>query len=183
MEQSLQGANEILQLILSQDPRGLTWIYTHYYQDLVRIAYQITRDVDLAEDAVQESLIYFWDRREAIQVSQSLFGYLRRMCVHRSLRKMQQENRRTELPEYKLSEEVDHDPLEYDELQSTIQEAIAALPDRCEEVFRYSREDQLTYVEIADRMGISVKTVENQMTKALRLLRDKLRDHLTIIFL
>ncbi|MCB0603013.1 MAG: RNA polymerase sigma-70 factor [Saprospiraceae bacterium] len=183
MEQSAYSGSDLLALIRASDPRALTWIYNRYYQDLVRVAFQITGDGDLAEDVVQESIVYFWDRREAIEITQSLFGYLKRMCVNRALRRVQQEQRRSEVLQFQDADHSESRPLEFEELQTSIHQAISTLPDRCEEVFRLSREDQLTYAEIADRMGISIKTVENQMSKALRLLREKLKDFLISIFL
>ena len=183
MEQSFPSGADLLDLIRANDSRALTWIYNRYYQELVRVAYQITDDGDLAEDVVQESIVYFWNRREAIEVTQSLYGYLKRMCVNRALRRIQQEQRRVEVSQLQNPDPQESKPLEYEELQASIQQAISTLPDRCEEVFRLSREDQLTYAEIADRMGISIKTVENQMSKALRLLREKLKEFLITIFL
>ena len=67
--------------------------------------------------------------------------------------------------------------LEASELEKQIQEALAALPGRCREVFLLNRFEGLRYQEIAERLGISVKTVEAQISKALRILRDQLKDH------
>ncbi len=69
------------------------------------------------------------------------------------------------------------------ELQQKLDEALATLPEQCRTVFQLSRFEELRYQEIADRLSISVKTVENQIGKALRLLREKLADYLPLLFI
>jgi RNA polymerase sigma factor (sigma-70 family) len=75
------------------------------------------------------------------------------------------------------------DNLEVQELEGRIFDALQALPEKCRQVFTMNRFEGLKYAEISEKLGISVKTVEAQMSKALRILREKLADYLTVLIL
>lgn len=77
----------------------------------------------------------------------------------------------------------EQDHLVEDELKTKIEAATASLPEKCREVFLLNRNEHLKYQEIADKLGISIKTVEAQMSKALKIMRKKLADYITVVLI
>ena len=136
---------------------------------------------------MQDLFARLWEDRDQLQISSSLKAYLFTATKNRSLNHLQQEKRHTELQQL-FVEQVEFSPAEEPEddthlLQRRIREAIEALPPKCREVFELSRFEGMTYQEIADEMGIARKTVENQMGKALGLLREQLAAYLLCLLL
>ncbi len=136
----------------------------------------------LAEDIAQEVFLEVWKKRQSLVVTTTLRAYLGRAGVNRALnylRKHQPELfTEDEWPESSGPFESALQKLEADDLQERIDRAIAGLPERCRLVFSLSRFEEMSNKEVAAELGISEKTVENQMTKALRMLRDALEPFL-----
>ncbi len=160
-------------------------LFHTYYKQLCRFSFRIVHDKDLAEDVVQTCLINFWQKRDSLSIQTSFKSYLFRSVYNRSINEYLRTKKHTNEEISVLNETsgspVD-DPLlliEAQETQKKIDAGIAAMPDGCRTVFMLSREEQLSYKEIAEMLQISVKTVENQMGKALRILRE----HLLSLFL
>ena len=168
---------ELLELLEKDDGLAITLIFRTYYSYLCKVAYKIVPDSNLAEDLSQEVFFELWRKREQLPAITSLKGYLRRAAVNRALNHIRDHRSR-------FSDEEPYpqpagaasavQQLEADELQQRIDQAIDGLPGRCRIVFVLSRFEDLSYQEIADALGISVKTVENQISKALRRLREAL---------
>jgi RNA polymerase sigma-70 factor (ECF subfamily) len=132
-----------------------------------------------AEEIAQDVMLELWRRRESLDVTESVRGYLLQATRNRSLNALRHRaiERRSEPL---LADGVTHLPptdaaVRERDLERAIQTAIADLPDRCRQIFELSRVEGLKYSEIASRLGISVKTVEVQMGKALRILRQRLK--------
>lgn len=153
-------------------------IFDRYYPDLCRNAYKYLNDVEAAEDAVQEVLIHLWETKKALLDPDHVKGYLmvsvRNKCIS-LLRKKIFVTTGVDLPDYAETPEeeevTDIDPA------TLVAQALAELPPKCREIFELSRLKQLSYKEIAAELGISVKTVENQMSTAIRKLRDFARNN------
>jgi RNA polymerase sigma-70 factor (ECF subfamily) len=153
-------------------------IFRQWYAPLVAMTTALLRDRGPAEEVVQDVLLELWRRRESITFETSLRAYLFQAARNRALnhlRRLRVEARgeATIAAGMPTVEAADSEAREA-ELNAAIQAAIAGLPDRCREVFELSRVNGLKYSEIATRLGISVKTVEAQMGKALRVMREKL---------
>lgn len=169
--------------IIGGDRDAFEVVFREHYASLVRFAEGMLRSREAAEDAVQDVLLNLWRQREVLRIDDSLRGYLYRAVRNRALNSARNDRvRREAVPHLALeSPEVpagDAIVLE-DELEIAVREAIDALPPRCREVFELSRFKGLRYAEIAETLGISVKTVETQMGRALRSLREKLAPYLT----
>jgi RNA polymerase sigma-70 factor (ECF subfamily) len=179
----MQDEDALLARLRAGDESALKAIFQTYYADLCRSAYRVLSDQVMAEDLVQEVFYELWRKRADLQVQQALGPYLRRAVRNRTLNYLR-DQRLPLADEEQMPGQVAHPQagvvqhLEAAELRERLHQAIDALPDRCREVFVLSRFEDLTNKEIADQLAISVKTVENQMTKALRLLRSAIEPYL-----
>jgi RNA polymerase sigma-70 factor (ECF subfamily) len=157
-------------------------LFREHYGSLVRLAERLVRSRDLAEDTVQEVLLNLWRQRETVRVEDSLRAYLHRSVRNRALNHIRNERvRREAAPQIldDLSSERDGDSeLIGEEIETAVRHAVSELPPRCREVFELSRSQGLKYAEIAEVLGISVKTVETQMGRALKTLRERLSPYL-----
>lgn len=146
---------------------------------LTNIAYNKTGDRELAEELVQDSFINLYQHKASITPNTSIKAYLYVILKNKITDFYRQEVVHQRYADYIASRtsEQTESPLawvETRELENILKEAINNLPPQCQRVFRLSREEYLTDKEIAEEMGISVKTVEQHKGKALRLLRGAL---------
>ncbi len=133
----------------------------------------------VAEELVQDVMLEFWKRRETLAEESSPQAYLFQATRNRALNHIRHARiEREGEPRATRPEAIDstaHSLVVEDEMMVAVRKAVDSLPARCREVFELSRVHNLKYAEIAQRLGISVKTVEAQMGKALRVLREELR--------
>lgn len=147
---------------------------------MCRTAIRITKQRSLAEDIVQEVFYELYKKRENLKI-ESLLGYLKRAVYNRSINKVKAAKDHVDADEmsYELTDNINNsqDDMEYKELESYINSIIDKLPEKCRLVFVMNRFEQLSYKEVAQKLDISVKTVENQMSKALRILRAEFENY------
>lgn len=176
------------QLLLSLqqgDESAFTEIYTRYSRKLLAIAFNYSRDPDLAEEIVQDIFLSLWERRSSLQI-ESLEAYLATAVKFAIFRQIYTQKKRIELAKthYKIETIVlDEDKIYAKFLDEYIQGIIETLPKKCRIVFQYSRNMHLNNKEIAEKMNISEKTVESHMTKALKTIRNNLSNSGTITLL
>lgn len=167
----------------------LNILFQSHYDELCRYAFSILKDQDAAEDVVQKLFIKLWEKRSSIGEIENIRSYLFRSAFNMSLneqKKMQRMPKREEdMIQHNSLQSSDNtnNLLESKELQARIDEAMMILPEKCREVFHLSRNEQLSYKEIAEQMNISPKTVENQVGKALKIMREELKDYLPVLLL
>jgi len=155
-----------------------------YFTQLCAFAMKFTGNLDDAKDLVHEVFIRTWEKYDSFSEDTNIRSYLYTAVNNKGLNFIRDRKKLIggedvqELP----SSEVTSD-MEIEELQRSIHVAINALPERCREVFMLSRFEALKYSEIAKKMGISIKTVEVQMSKALRNLREHLSEFLALVFI
>ncbi len=185
---SLDMADEkqenILKRLKENDRTALKELFQMHYLPVCQTISRLIRDKATVEDLAQEVFLRFWNKRQKINITSSLSAYLKRMATNEALGYLRsKKNFESEEAilnnEGSSSQNVEMQYLNM-ELGDHIKAAINELPPKCRAVFVLSRFEELTYQEIADRMEISIKTVENQMGRALRLLRTKLKTYLTI---
>ncbi|HLF64613.1 MAG TPA: RNA polymerase sigma-70 factor [Saprospiraceae bacterium] len=166
----------------SGDQSALKTLYTQHFPALVKVAANITGETAQAKDVVQNTFVQLWAKRETLQIEVAIYPYLRRMVIHEVLAMQRKTERRTALWQKQKTTKTFHtdveDALHEKEMQAAIRTAINALPERCSEIFKLSRYNEMTYAEIAEALDLSVKTVENQMGKALKILRETLSGYL-----
>ncbi len=146
------------------------------------------KDHDIAREIVQDVFAGLWEKRDSIRLDRSPAAYLGTSVKNRSLnylrdhKKFDQEI--LDMEGLDASHQYQHeDHLVAKELKERIEKATAELPEKCREVFLKNRVEQKKYQEIADELGISLKTVEAQMSKALRIMRDKLSEFIPLIII
>jgi RNA polymerase sigma-70 factor (ECF subfamily) len=166
---------------------ALQSIFDEQYQPVCQAIFRFVQDPGLTEDLAQEVFVRFWEKREQISIDSNLGAYLRRMAVNEALAYVRKKTRfqADELPVHlpgHFAASADQ-ALEASELAQRITLAIQSLPPRCQAIFQLSRFENKTYQEIADQLDISIKTVENQMGKALKILREQLGDYLAVLLL
>lgn len=180
----LEELDDILTRLRANDKSILKELFQTYYTSVCSTIHRFIRDRNLVEDLAQEVFLRFWEKRQKINITSSVKAYLHRMAVNEALAHLRKNKRYSEeefTPDISSGEEAGaEEQYLYAELEGSIKAAIDSLPPKCRAVFQLSRYEELTYKEIAEKMDISVKTVENQMGKALKVLRQKLKSYLHI---
>lgn len=172
---------DTLKRLRQNDKTILHELFELYYLPVCQTIFRYIKEKPLTEDMAQNVFIRFWEKRQTIQINSSVSAYLRRMAVNEALAHLRKQKVYKEELDPNMVREVDPGAEQqylHGELKEKVQHAIDGLPTKCRMVFQLSRQDGLTYKEIADKMEISVKTVENQMSKALRVLRSELKPYL-----
>ena len=163
-------------------------LFNAHYSDLCAYANNFLKDVDASEEVVQEVLFKLWTNKDRVVITTSVKSYLFRSVRNACLNVLKHLNIREEYKSYneemlRVAEQSSEDEMMFSELQEKIRRAIDKLPMERRKIFIMSRYDGLKYQEIADKLNISVKTVENQMVKALKFLRLELEEYLPFILL
>ncbi|MFT3946686.1 MAG: RNA polymerase sigma-70 factor [Agriterribacter sp.] len=169
---------ELLDALREGDQAAFDEIYQRYWAGMFHSAYALLKDRDAAMDILQEVFIWLWQHRESVQIVFSLKTYLSSSVYYKTANYIRQGKvRRAFFEELKTmrTEQTEEDDMEIKELTAIIKQHTSRLPEKCRQVYYLSRNEHLSNKEIAERMGISVKTVENQMTIALRRLRTSLK--------
>jgi RNA polymerase sigma-70 factor, ECF subfamily len=178
----------LLEQLRSGSKEAFSIIFAKYYNDLVSFSSSITRDTDVAEEIVQNTFVKFWEGREALAISTSLKSYLLKTVQNGSIDWLRHLKIRSyyandllEKPE--IFENNTEQYILWSELQNHLEDALSTLPPDVAQTFRMSRFDGLKYAEIAVKLGVSVRTIEVRVSKALEILREHLKDFLFVIIL
>jgi RNA polymerase sigma-70 factor, ECF subfamily len=162
-------------------------LFHQYHRELLNLSFNIVRDTDSAKDVVQEVFAQLWKNKETIQFGDQIKHYLFKATSHTSLNFLRQQKNTYKLDDYKeLSKLIAPSGTEsvtFVELELRVRQAIDRLPPQCKTIFVLSRHEGLKYQEIADTLGLSIKTVESQMGIALEKLRQDLKPFLTLEYL
>lgn len=167
---------------------GFEILFKQNYEPLCGFVFGIIKDYDTSEDVIQELFVKFWEKRNDIPDEISIKPYLYRAARNMALNRIKHfeiKNNFKLFNQEKISDAEQNicNPAEASELQKMIDKAINNLPPERKKIFLMSREDGLKYKEIAAELNISIKTVENQMGKALFTLRTELSDYLPTIII
>jgi RNA polymerase sigma-70 factor (ECF subfamily) len=160
-------------------------LFRSHFAGMCFFAQKYVKDFETAKEIAQDAFISLWERRETIDMSRPVKSYLT-MVIHNKCTNYLRDNRKfdpyilnienlLEVPQYDGA-----DSMVESELQLKIDLSIAELPERCREIFVLNRYENLKYQEIADKLQISVKTVETQMSKALQHMRIRLAEFISM---
>lgn len=176
--------NDIFSLIKQGDESAFEQMFREHYQALCAFANSYLLDLDNAEEIVQNVFYKIWERRETLEINTSIKSYLFSSVRNACLNELKHDKVKQEHEGFvkaTQSEGKEDGLLEQKELGYEINEAIESLPERCKEVFKLNRLEGLKYREVAELLNISEKTVEHQMGKALKVLREKLVHYVSIM--
>ncbi|MBP3517284.1 MAG: RNA polymerase sigma-70 factor [Parabacteroides sp.] len=178
----------ILTKIKNGDVKAFEQVFRLYYMPLCMYAAGITGRMDIAEEIVQELFYVFWKERERLQLFHTIKSYLYGAVRNQSLQYREHQDVRNRYRDAVLSHPDKDDlqqgdpqeQIEYKELEALINRTLQKLPERRLRIFRMHRFEGKKYAEIASLLSLSVKTVEAEMTKALRTLRNELEIYMKL---
>ena len=158
-------------------------LFTDWFGSLHAYAFSLLKDDAEAEEAVQAVFCRIWERRNTLSVRTTLKVYLYGSVYHECMdhlrrRKKQRKGQSRFPPDATIPAGQVAGKVELGQLEARFARVLEELPEQCRHIFQLSRFGELRYKEIAEQLGISVKTVEAQMSKALKILRSRLADHL-----
>ena len=164
-------------------------VYDHYYNRLFRQAlYYLNNNPDCAQEVVSDVFVALWQGRKVLKNVANPDAYIFIALKHAAARyveknfKQKHELLTENLPDIHFADNKSDNELIDTELQKKYKEALSNLPPRCAEVFRLVREEKKKYSEVAEILGISPKTVDNQMNKAVKILYKQLKENLFVCF-
>lgn len=164
----------------SGDDAAYDRLFRAMYTPLCRTAFQLLSDKQLAEDVVQEFFIQLWDKKDNLNITSTVEGYMKRAVINRSLNYLKvQKNKTSDLDiDIESNRQTIDQKLEQDEHRRAINHCVGLLPERRRQVFILYRFEDMRYAAIAEQLAISVKTVEVQLRQARLALRECLRKEL-----
>lgn len=169
---------ELIISLQNDDEQAMDILFRRHYSSICRAVYRILKDGNLAEDIAQEVFLGLWKKRKTLNISTSVNAYLKRAAVNKSLNFIRDQKVKFDdeekMPVLTNNQSTTQQQLEAEDLQKLINDSIDLLPEKCRLVFTLSRFEEMSYQEIADKLDISIKTVENQISKALKFLRKAL---------
>ena len=182
----------IVKKMIEGDIDSFKYFFDRYYSDLCNFVHVYLHDQILAEEIVQDIFVFFWENREKLKINTSVKAFLFSASKFKSLNLLRDTKTKRRIVEnigktepFQTTEQ-DSSYIDADEFKKILDLAIDQLAPKCREIFMLSKRNDLTNNEIATQLGISVKTVENQMTIALKKLREYLlpfREKIFLLFL
>ncbi len=179
--------SRLIEGLKSGDKKIFDEIFKMHYTPLCHYCMRYVSDMEVTEEIVQDLFFKLWLKREKLVIHSSLESYLFQAVKNHSLNYLNQlriQDRHRQYVGFNVKDSQDpFNDLEETDLETLIKEAVLKLPDKRRQVFELSRHDGLKYAQIAEKMSISVKTVEAQMSKALEQLRIVLKDYIPTILM
>lgn len=179
--------NDIIKRIKSGNEKAFEELFIDYYPKLTVFAKKYVNDMDTSREIVQNYFVKLFEKHANIHIQTSLNSYLyssvRNSCLNylkqQKLHASHKDNIRVENKEAIIDFT---DTMEQTELEYKIWQEVSTLPDQCKHIFNLSRKEGIKNMEIANQLGISIRTVETQISKALKILRTNLNQYLKILF-
>lgn len=178
---------QLVTLLAEDDQAAFDALYERYFTRLFNYAYQKTEDRFTAQEVVQELFIHLWQQRRQLTITGTVSGYAFASAKHLIIDQYRRQTTRSRHADAfangqsAVSNQTE-EQVRVDELLEHYERSLGLLPEKCRQVFVLSRQG-FTNREIARQLAISEKTVEQHITKALRLLRQHLPEHLTLLLL
>lgn len=183
----MNNSDNLFALVKDGNKQAFETLFKAHYSNLCSYANTFVSDEELAQDIVQDFLFHVWEIKEQLPIEIPLRAFLFKSVHNRCLnvikhQKIQERHKDFVFNDYKEAFYEEHFA-EPNELHEKLRQAIDKLPQERKKAFLMHRYDELKYKEIAEKLNISVKTVENQIGKALQFLRDELKDYLPTFIL
>jgi len=173
---------DIIKKISKGDIQLFEMLFKEYYQGLCNFGMKYLKNMDEAEEVVQDVFYNIWKKRQELRINTSIKSYLYTAVRNNSLQKIRVHNLDMKYENYYKSQYINEsvspaDEMNAKELSTVINKALNTLPEKARIIFKMSRYDGLKYHEIATKLSISIKTVESNMGKALKHFRNYLKDY------
>jgi len=180
--------NELIAFLKKDDQEAFTEIYNRYAESLAGFAASKLYNLDDARDILHDMFIKLWEGRDQLNVTSTLQSYLFAVIRHRIIDKIRKNITREEYAAMRQSLADGYEPgveqqIAEKELKQQIQQALNELPPRVKEIYQLSREQNLTNKEIAEKLDLSEQTVKNQLSVALKYLRQSLGGLASLAFM
>jgi RNA polymerase sigma-70 factor, ECF subfamily len=187
-ERSLPEELFIFEKMVEGDQKALRFFFDKYYDKLCNFVNSYIHNPSIAEEIVQDIFIYFWENKENLNISYSVKSYLYKSTKNRSLNFIRDEKKKKMIQDKILNDSSfestpNESYLDSDQLRQIIDASIESLPPRCREIYYLCKNEHLTHKEVAVKMGISEKTVENQMNISFQKLKAYLLPYYDKIFI
>lgn len=170
--------SHILTSLKNSDKKAFDKLFSQFYPILCAYCHKFVSLED-SEEIVQDTLLWLWENRKEITVEKSLSSYLFRSVYNRALNKIASKDCRNKANtlyfEYMQETLQDKSYYQTDDLKDKVREAIAKLPESYRQAFIMHRFEEMTYKEIAEKLGVSSKTVDYRIQQSLKLLREDLK--------
>jgi RNA polymerase sigma-70 factor (ECF subfamily) len=178
----LQQDTHTMELIKSGNLRVFEDFFRSFYQPLCYYALRYVSSPDTAEEIVQDLFYTLWEKREELTITTSLNAYMYTATHNRCMKFLDHRRIEQKFEKYYREQSADHfepaaDLTGTNEIQRIINKTLDSLPEKCSRIFRLNRFEGLRYSDIAQKLSISVKTVEANMGKALKMLRENLKEY------
>ena len=188
MDLNSQEQNIDIRAIQKGDRKVFATLIEIYYEETFWYAKSLSRNDALAKDLTQEVFYKLWSKRKKIKDEVVIKGWLFRSVRNKFLDHVKKNRRQTQLLETTLADTLDtfiqrHNDEGMSKKLAIIEKEIQNLPKKCHEVFLLSKKEGLTNNEIAEHLGISLKTVEGHLTKALKTLKEKVIEKIQLLFM
>lgn len=177
--------NKILKQLQQGNLEAFETIFRTYYQELCNYAFQYFHDKGTVEEIVQDLFFKLWSKKETLIIRTSLRSYLYKAVYNNTMLFLREKNTRDFV--YEVSDDIEQtlidEPdisIQVNELDQIIQQTISSMPLKVRQIFELSRHEGLRYKDIAEKLSISVKTVEANMGKALKLFRKNLKKYMEV---
>ena len=181
----MKDKSDILARIKAGDVKSFENFFRELYPQLCGFANKYLNDIDLAEEFVQDVFYIFWEKRASLKIEVSLKSYIYRTVKNkclmhiRHLNVVSKHNKALETRSLYYNDPV-NEAIDEAELSHIVEKTMSNLPERCRDIFRMNRFEGFKYKEIAEKLSLSIKTIEADMGKALKAFRESLKDYILI---
>jgi RNA polymerase sigma-70 factor (ECF subfamily) len=174
---------QVIGKIRKGDVQAFEWLFRQYYEKLCQWAYQYLHDIDSAEEVVQDLFYHLWRNRSTMEFHASVKSYLYKAVSNNCKMQIRNKGRRSAIEanlgsRISTPEEEPSAVLEVKEIREVVNKTLDELPEKPAQIFRMSRYEGMKYREIAEKLSISIKTVEANMGKALKIFRKNLQEYI-----
>lgn len=173
----------LLESFRNDDQTAFKEIYKRYWSKLFIYAYNVLHDKDVCEDIIQEVFANLWTRRKSLHI-ENVSAYLYqavRFQIFKQFRQRKLIDRHASEIDTFISDHKTEESVEYKELHNRVENLISALPEQRRIIFQLSRNDELSNKEIASQLHISIQTVKNQISNALKSIRKSIKSIITLL--
>jgi len=184
----LYSDEELIQEIKADNMFAFDVLYKKYSKRLYRFGFSIIKSQEETENLMQDVFLNLWENRHKVEKDSSIKSYIFTIAYNSAISIIRKKAKESQFVEYlksiqKINQEPVNVEVEYNELTNKLDEIIKELPQRQKEVYLLHRVEGLKYNEIAERLNISINTIENHMSRALKTIREKLGNYSLIAIL